>query len=168
MGVSKDYVLDRLKVSQYESSGAIIQDTPSAKHSFAGHPPVPHLTPRHPDANCLPPRIFLQKEPHSAAPCPCMFHRHQLHRRSVKIPSIKSGVIRFHATLNSLVELTTRFLKREPSVCDPRSQPRIQAKHLIHAHPHLGAKCKVGRATGLLIIPRQSLKRSMVHPLASK
>jgi len=43
-----------------------------------------------------------------------------------------------------------------------------QAEHLIHAHPHLGAKSKVGRATGFLIVPRQSLKGAMVHPLPSK
>ena len=44
----------------------------------------------------------------------------------------------------------------------------MEAKRLIDAHSHLGAKCKVGRATCLFICPRQPLKGSMVHPFAPK
>jgi hypothetical protein len=61
-----------------------------------------------------------------------------------------------------------KIAKKRTNRLRSRLQPLSQAKHLIHAHPHLGAKRKVGRATGLLIIPRQSFKGSMVHPFASK
>jgi hypothetical protein len=57
-------------------------------------------------------------------------------------------------------------MSRNPSIAENLYSP--QAKHLINAHPHLDGRCEGGRATGLLIVPHQSLKGSMVHPLASK
>jgi len=130
--------------------------------------PVPPFDPRHSDASLSPSANFSTKK---SRPRCTVSLRVSLSQTPSAIRDISKHKIRC-CSISLNAEFASRndkkIAKKRTNRLRSRLQPLSQAKHLIHAHPHLGAKRKVGLATGLLVIPREFLKGAMVHPLASK